>query len=317
MTTTAQTRLATTSATLHLTQDYRWRDDASCREVDPELFFPTGTTLAAIIQTDQAKAVCAGCPSRQKCLEWALETGQETGVWGGLGEDERRALKQTPVRPIEIPEPSSSKKGSHRYPGYATAADGILGTRLEEVRALVERHASVHDIAAALGTNMPTVRKVLERLDKPFDDTVEKVDHAAVNQFVQGFPVEVTDEEFLTAVQICVGRDMTLAEVDLLHGWAPKTAENWVNRLRKRYKRAGREFPSLMQPSVRTFSEAEVVAIRKKSRDGASDFELAMSYSVKRETIRSICRGQSYPQFGGPLRPARQDLNQNEMGEAA
>lgn len=294
-----------------------WRNQAACSLEDPELFFPIGSSGAAELQTTQAKSVCWRCPSMDACLEWALETGQESGVWGGLAEDERRALKQAPARPIEIPEPSNPKRGSHRYPGYATAVDGILGTRLEEVQALMERHASVHDMAAALGTNMPTIRKVLERLENPVDDTEEKVDHAAVNQFVQGLPVEVSDAEFLAAVQICVGRDMTLADIDQSHGWQPRTAENWVNRLRKRYKRAGLEFPSLMQPSVRTFSEAEVVAIREKSRDGASDLQLAMAYCVNRETIAAICRGQRYQRFGGPLRAARKDLRQNEMGEAA
>ena len=169
----------------------------------------------------------------------------------------------------------------------------------------MERSASVHEIAAVLDTNMPTVRKVLERLDQPADDSTEKVDHSAVNRFVQGFPVEVTDAEFLIAVQICVGRDMTLIDVDRLHGWERKTAENWVNRLRKRYQRAGREFPSLVRPSVRTFSEREVLAMREKSHAGATDLELSMQFDCNRETVRSIVTGKRYPQYGGPIRAAR------------
>ncbi|MGY3684394.1 hypothetical protein ACVWXU_008017 [Streptomyces sp. TE33382] len=46
------------------------------------------------MQTADAKAVCANCPVREPCLRWALENGQDSGVWGGLGEDERRALKR-------------------------------------------------------------------------------------------------------------------------------------------------------------------------------------------------------------------------------
>ncbi|TLQ42328.1 WhiB family transcriptional regulator [Streptomyces marianii] len=38
------------------------------------------------------------CPVIEQCLQWALESGQESGVWGGLSEDERRALKRRTAR---------------------------------------------------------------------------------------------------------------------------------------------------------------------------------------------------------------------------
>ncbi len=71
-----------------------WRMHAACREEDPDLFFPIGSTGPALVQTEDAKAVCRGCPVREECLRWALENGQDAGVWGGLGETERRALKR-------------------------------------------------------------------------------------------------------------------------------------------------------------------------------------------------------------------------------
>jgi len=71
-----------------------WRDQAACRDMDPELFFPIGNTGPALIQIGQARQVCAGCPVRTPCLEWALRSGQEAGVWGGTSEDERRALRR-------------------------------------------------------------------------------------------------------------------------------------------------------------------------------------------------------------------------------
>ncbi|MFJ2605630.1 WhiB family transcriptional regulator [Streptomyces sp. NPDC091279] len=70
-----------------------WRDDAACRGEDPELFFPIGTSGPALLQAEQAKAVCTGCPVQQQCLRWALEAGDCLGVWGGTDEDERRALR--------------------------------------------------------------------------------------------------------------------------------------------------------------------------------------------------------------------------------
>lgn len=66
---------------------------AECRNENPELFFPAGNTGPALLQIEEVKAVCRRCPARSGCLQWALETGQEIGVWGGLSEDERRALK--------------------------------------------------------------------------------------------------------------------------------------------------------------------------------------------------------------------------------
>jgi WhiB family redox-sensing transcriptional regulator len=75
-----------------------WRHRALCRDEDPELFFPIGTTGPAVVQIEQAKAVCRRCPVMQSCLEWALSSGQDSGVWGGLSEDERRALKRRTAR---------------------------------------------------------------------------------------------------------------------------------------------------------------------------------------------------------------------------
>ncbi len=71
-----------------------WRARAACRGQDPELFFPIGTSGPAQIQIAEAKAVCARCPVREACLRFALDTGQEYGIWGGLTEDERQRLRR-------------------------------------------------------------------------------------------------------------------------------------------------------------------------------------------------------------------------------
>ena len=75
-----------------------WRHQSLCRDEDPELFFPIGTTGPAATQVEQAKVVCRRCAVVEDCLSWALETGQESGVWGGTDEDERRALRRRGVR---------------------------------------------------------------------------------------------------------------------------------------------------------------------------------------------------------------------------
>jgi len=78
-----------------------WRECASCRDTDPDLFFPVGTTGPAIDQIDSAKAVCRRCPAQVACLEFALATNQESGVWGGTSEEERRKLRKAWLRQSE------------------------------------------------------------------------------------------------------------------------------------------------------------------------------------------------------------------------
>jgi WhiB family transcriptional regulator, redox-sensing transcriptional regulator len=81
------------SLALSLEQD-DWRDDASCRDTDPDLFFPVGTTGPAIEQIENAKAVCGECLVQRECLEYALATNQDSGVWGGTSEEERRQIRK-------------------------------------------------------------------------------------------------------------------------------------------------------------------------------------------------------------------------------
>jgi WhiB family redox-sensing transcriptional regulator len=76
-----------------------WRDRAACLDLDdPELFFPVGNTGPALEQIERARAVCNGCSVREVCLSWAMEHNQDSGVWGGLSEDERRSLKRRAAR---------------------------------------------------------------------------------------------------------------------------------------------------------------------------------------------------------------------------
>ncbi len=71
-----------------------WRKDARCRDTDPGLFFPVGTTGLAVEQIADAKQVCLQCPCREACLEFALSTNQDTGVWGATSEEERRVIRR-------------------------------------------------------------------------------------------------------------------------------------------------------------------------------------------------------------------------------
>lgn len=69
-----------------------WVDRAACAGMDPSLFFPErgGTENCRA-----AKAVCAGCEVRFECLDYAMAQRITDGVWGGLSERQRRALRRT------------------------------------------------------------------------------------------------------------------------------------------------------------------------------------------------------------------------------
>jgi WhiB family redox-sensing transcriptional regulator len=64
-----------------------WRQHAACRGADPDIFYPGSDEEA-----EEAKAICATCPVRQACLEYALANRERDGVWGGATERERRRL---------------------------------------------------------------------------------------------------------------------------------------------------------------------------------------------------------------------------------
>lgn len=65
-----------------------WRQQARCRGVDPETFYPVSDEDPALA----AKEICAECPVREPCLEYALTVREKHGVWGGRTERERRRL---------------------------------------------------------------------------------------------------------------------------------------------------------------------------------------------------------------------------------
>lgn len=81
-----------------------WRESAACRSAEPELFFPVSSQGQSATETEHAKAVCAGCPVRRECLQFALATRQAYGVWGGMSESERRThLRTASLRTTQPP----------------------------------------------------------------------------------------------------------------------------------------------------------------------------------------------------------------------
>lgn len=66
-----------------------WWLEASCRDEPPAIFFPTSSD-----DTAAAKAICAVCPVKDDCLDYALRHAYLLGIWAGTAEKERRSLRR-------------------------------------------------------------------------------------------------------------------------------------------------------------------------------------------------------------------------------
>ena len=67
-----------------------WMTQAACRHHDTSLWFPERGD-----PTDQAKRICASCPVREECLNYAIGIPNLVGIFGGLSTRERRQHRQT------------------------------------------------------------------------------------------------------------------------------------------------------------------------------------------------------------------------------
>ena len=70
---------------------HSWREIAACNDRVDVDFFPLVETAAAVTA---AKEVCAGCAVADECLQFAIETNQPDGVWGGMTFKERRKIRR-------------------------------------------------------------------------------------------------------------------------------------------------------------------------------------------------------------------------------
>jgi WhiB family redox-sensing transcriptional regulator len=81
-----------------------WRSEAACRNMDPAIFFPEGPGTGAA----KARAVCADCPVRQQCFDYAEEAPELDGIWGGYSATNRRrsADRKTTAAPSKFSQPT-------------------------------------------------------------------------------------------------------------------------------------------------------------------------------------------------------------------
>ena len=81
-----------------------WMNEGNCRDHPPEVFFPSDGVGVQI-----ARQICATCPVKEPCLEYALVQRIDHGVWGGASERERRRIlrRRRLGTPASTPNPVS------------------------------------------------------------------------------------------------------------------------------------------------------------------------------------------------------------------
>ena len=114
-----------------------WRDRAACIGADPDLFFPQRGESA-----EPAREICARCSVREACLDYALRNAITHGIWGGVSERERRALR--------IPRLSTTRRQRDRA---ILAADAAGQTR--------------EAIGRAFGLTRMSVSRIVRNADDP------------------------------------------------------------------------------------------------------------------------------------------------------
>jgi len=75
--------------------DDEWQVKAACRGPQAEVFFPPARVERKDERVDReraAKGICATCPVRRACLDYAIRIREPHGIWGGLNEVERKQL---------------------------------------------------------------------------------------------------------------------------------------------------------------------------------------------------------------------------------
>jgi WhiB family transcriptional regulator, redox-sensing transcriptional regulator len=80
--------------------DNNWMARGDCRYEPPATFFPSDG-----VGVEVAKRICAACPVREQCLEYALDNRIDHGVWGGTSERQRRRLlkkRKTTSSPLSV-----------------------------------------------------------------------------------------------------------------------------------------------------------------------------------------------------------------------
>lgn len=174
------------------TRQWDWTTTAACRSDDMGIFFAPDGERQADRETREGKAkeICAGCPARIACLEYALTKPEPYGVWGGMGEEERvterrrRARRASDTRPPSTPQKT---RGPVRVPGFGTQ---------RRLRALAVAGHGPGRVAARMGCASPSA------LADWRSRTVRPVPQEAAEALARVYPLLLEEDPGPLAAQV-------------------------------------------------------------------------------------------------------------------
>lgn len=88
-----------------------WRDRAACVGEDPEIFFPLSDLMTPGAEASLARAICRRCPVIIDCRTWALDHGEDDGIWGATTAAQRRSIRRAVAEPVPATRRSRDERG--------------------------------------------------------------------------------------------------------------------------------------------------------------------------------------------------------------
>lgn len=304
---------ATGRRTSHAAHAVDWRAAAACKDADPDLFFPEPRASKKAIQA--AKAVCARCPVKQRCLDEAFKANEWEAICGGLTPKEREKVL-TPARAANL------SAGRRRTMDNASARQLAVQRGSDLLVMLVKRQMSVPDVAELVNATPRAVFHAFLTL------VPESPDNKRTNETLAIERVLGESQETLRTLQR-IGR--THEEIGKAVGTSQSIVSACLSVLDQRedaMRRVSRKGPA---ESLRLI-QAEETRIRRESRSGLTVEDVlavagpkirelhaggmglrqvALELGLSRETVR-----KAYLQMTTPVRGAK-DLTKSEMGAAA
>lgn len=137
--------------------EYDWRDDALCAQVDPEIFFPPKGG-----SSEDAKKVCTQCDVREQCLQYAIDNDEALGVWGGLTRPQRNHLKSDEA-PVEVKPRKKYDKNAPR-----------MAERDAQIVSLREKKTPTKVIAAQFSMTPANVSRVIATANRRARERAEE-----------------------------------------------------------------------------------------------------------------------------------------------
>lgn len=120
-----------------------WSRRSACLGQDPEIFFDDADPAART----RAVEICTSCPVREECLQWALDSNQADGIWGGLTpRQRRRLLAERAAQTVDAESTGVGSRRISRRPWYHAEITQAVSRRRRDGQATCDAVAARHGV---------------------------------------------------------------------------------------------------------------------------------------------------------------------------